>query len=57
MQSKLIDSVGALETFLDGLPESKAGPLRLYVDLEGNNLSRNGTLSLVTILVESEKNT
>lgn len=55
MQSKLIDSVGALETFLDGLPESKAGPLRLYVDLEGNNLSRNGTLSLVTILVESEK--
>ncbi|KAK4888891.1 hypothetical protein LTR49_028818, partial [Elasticomyces elasticus] len=27
----------------------------LYVDLESNNLSRNGTLSLVTILLEPER--
>ncbi|KAK3615898.1 hypothetical protein LTR56_026312 [Elasticomyces elasticus] len=52
MLSELIDTTAALITFLDGLGDCKGQPPSLYVDLEGNNLSRHGTLSLITILVE-----
>ncbi|KAK5711680.1 hypothetical protein LTR17_018261 [Elasticomyces elasticus] len=52
MHSELIDTTAALITFLDGLGDCKGQPPSLYVDLEGNNLSRHGTLSLITILVE-----
>lgn len=47
----MINSVAALEDFLNGLPSSVDEP-NLYIDLEGNNLSRHGRLSLITILVE-----
>lgn len=48
----MIDSPSALKAFIGGLPECGGPEPSLYIDLEGNNLSRNGTLSLVTILVE-----
>lgn len=47
----MINTVAALEDFLNGLPSSVDEP-NLYIDLEGNNLSRHGMLSLITILVE-----
>lgn len=48
----MIDSPLALKTFIDDLPDCKGAEPSLYIDLEGNNLSRNGTLSLITVLVE-----
>ena len=50
MASELVDIV-PLKTFLDGVNDYEREPPSLYVDLEGNNLSRNGTLSLVTTLI------
>ena len=47
----MIDTATTLTAFLDNLPQASAQPI-LFIDLEGNNLSRNGTLSLITILVE-----
>jgi exonuclease 3'-5' domain-containing protein 1 len=52
MEAQMIESPSALKTFIDSLPDCKGPVLSLYIDLEGNNLSRKGTLSLVTILVE-----
>jgi exonuclease 3'-5' domain-containing protein 1 len=52
MEAQMIDSPSALKTFIDDLPDCKGSEPSLYVDLEGNNLSRKGTLSLITILVE-----
>lgn len=47
----MINTTAVLEDFLNGLPSTVDSP-NLYIDLEGNNLSRHGTLSLITILVE-----
>jgi exonuclease 3'-5' domain-containing protein 1 len=47
----MIDTAAALKSFLDGLPLDSDQP-HLFIDLEGNKLSRHGTLSLITILVE-----
>jgi len=55
MQSELIDTISSLQSFLDKVIGDASKPLILYVDLEGKKLSRNGTLSIVTIFVESEK--
>lgn len=55
MEAKFLDTTAALEKFLSDLGNCDGQPPRLYVDLEGNNLSRNGTLSLVTILLEPER--
>ncbi|KAK0932872.1 hypothetical protein LTR29_015542 [Friedmanniomyces endolithicus] len=55
MDPKFLNNTAALEKFLSDLGNCDGQPLRLYVDLEGNNLSRNGTLSLVTILLEPER--
>ena len=52
MKSELINTSSLLKAFLDGLIDIEGEPPSLYVDLEGNNLSRDGTLSLVTVLVE-----
>lgn len=43
----LISSVLELEAFLSSIPTSST----LYLDFEGNNLSRNGTISIITILI------
>lgn len=48
----MIDSSSVLKAFIDDLPDCKGPEPNLYVDLEGNNLSGKGTLSLITILVE-----
>lgn len=48
----MIDTASALQAFLTDLPTDTNGQPSLYVDLEGNDLSRHGTLSLITILVE-----
>lgn len=52
MDAFIIDSRRVLRAFIDGLPDFKGSDPSLYIDLKGNNLSRNGTLSLITILVE-----
>lgn len=49
----LISSLPELRAFLSSIPPSST----LYLDLEGKNLGRNGTLSLLTILVLSTKAT
>jgi exonuclease 3'-5' domain-containing protein 1 len=51
----MIDSKQQLTAFIDSLPHCKGPNPSLYVDLEGNNLSREGTLSLVTVLVEPRR--
>ena len=48
----MIDTASTLQAFLTDLPTDTNDQPSLYVDLEGNDLSRNGTLSLITILVE-----
>jgi exonuclease 3'-5' domain-containing protein 1 len=48
MEFEMIDTAAMLKTFIDSIGADAI----LYVDLEGNNLSRKGTLSLITILVE-----
>ncbi|KAK3046754.1 hypothetical protein LTR09_011779 [Extremus antarcticus] len=52
MKSELIDTLSLLKAFIDGLKNIEGEPPSLYIDLEGNNLSRLGTLSLLTILIE-----
>jgi exonuclease 3'-5' domain-containing protein 1 len=52
MDAQMIDSPSALKDFISSLPDLEGPVPSLYIDLEGNNLSRKGTLSLVTILVE-----
>ncbi|KAK3617886.1 hypothetical protein LTR22_026571 [Elasticomyces elasticus] len=54
MDAEFLDTTAALKKFLNDLNNCNSQPPRLYVDLEGNNLSRNGTLSLVTVLLEPE---
>lgn len=46
----LISTASELEAFLSSIPPSST----LYVDLEGNSLSRHGTVSLITILVHPQ---
>ena len=53
-ETELIDTTSGLQSFLESVVDNTSNPPILYVDLEGNNLSRHGTLSLVIILVESE---
>lgn len=40
-----------IRTLIDGLSGLQADPPPLYMDLEGVNLSRHGTISLITIYV------
>ena len=51
MESILIDTLPSLTALLDELVAAQYGPTMLYVDLEGDDLSRHGTLSLMTVLV------
>jgi len=47
----LISSVPELEAFLSSIPPSST----LYLDLEGNRLSRYGTISLITVLIHPQR--
>lgn len=49
----MIDTLDALKQFLKTLPEITWETPDIFIDLEGNNLSRHGTLSLITILIAS----
>lgn len=55
MEPQLIDTAAALKDFLQSLPACRDGRPDLYLDLEGNDLCRHGTLSLVTVFVESRR--
>ncbi|OIW32663.1 hypothetical protein CONLIGDRAFT_699551 [Coniochaeta ligniaria NRRL 30616] len=50
VRTKVISTFAALASFLSSIDSYTT----LYVDLEGQNLSRHGTLTLVTILVRSQ---
>lgn len=47
----LISSVPELEAFLSSIPPSST----LYLDLEGNRLSRHGTISLIAVLIYPQR--
>src|ERR1700733_1982524 len=47
----LISSVPELEAFLSSIPPS----CTLYLDVEGNNLCRYGTIPLITILIHPQR--
>jgi exonuclease 3'-5' domain-containing protein 1 len=51
-----VDSVESLQSFIQKLAELVNHPsaTTLYLDLEGINLSRNGTISLLTLLVPDD---
>jgi hypothetical protein len=57
MNIELVDNTAALGHLLDTLTELQDGQLHLYMDLEGNDLCKSGTLSIVTILVEQRQTT
>ncbi|KAK5170253.1 uncharacterized protein LTR77_004839 [Saxophila tyrrhenica] len=51
MEPELIDTVSALKSCLSDLQLPARGPPSLYMDLEDNDLCREGTLSLLALLV------
>ena len=55
MDPEFVDTIEKLREFLHGLPSCNEKWPNLYIDLEGNDLSRKGTLSLLTVLVESRR--
>lgn len=57
MDVQMIDTRLSMKAFLDDLPNCVGPESSLYIDLEGNNLSRHGTLSLITVLVEPRHTT
>lgn len=56
MEPILVNTLAALQEFLNYLPPCNDKRPNLYIDLEGDDLCRHGTLSLVTIFVESRRN-
>ena len=54
MAYTLVDTVAVLSTLLDSLSGFKTSPPSLFVDLEGNNLSRYGTVSILQIYVHPQ---
>ncbi|RAL09373.1 exonuclease [Aspergillus homomorphus CBS 101889] len=53
----IINTVGDLTGLLKGLSDLPAWPPSLFIDLEGTNLSRNGTISILQIFVSSTRKT
>lgn len=54
--STFVDSVNALRTLVQSIEESPAYPPFLFVDLEGINLSRHGSISILQIFVPAIEN-
>ncbi|KAJ6016555.1 exonuclease [Penicillium herquei] len=52
-----IDTLDGLVELLEGLAKLPAWPPSLFIDLEGVNLSRHGTISILQIFVSSTKKT
>jgi exonuclease 3'-5' domain-containing protein 1 len=57
MDVQMIDTRLSMKTFLDDLSNCVGPESSIYIDLEGNNLSRHGTLSLITVLAEPRHKT
>uniref|UniRef100_A0A8H7N072 3'-5' exonuclease domain-containing protein n=1 Tax=Bionectria ochroleuca TaxID=29856 RepID=A0A8H7N072_BIOOC len=55
--SDLIDTTSALSNVLDALDGLPTQPPSLYIDLEGENLSREGTVSILQLYVLPTKRT
>lgn len=51
--SGLVDSPGAVSALMDTLYKQPTTPPSLYIDLEGVELSRHGTISILQIFVQS----
>ncbi|SMR50666.1 unnamed protein product [Zymoseptoria tritici ST99CH_1E4] len=47
----LVDTEAALVSFLDSLTNLSTDPPALYLDLEGDNLCKDGTLTIISVLV------
>lgn len=54
---QLIDSVEAVSTFIEKLIDLPTSPPSLYIDLEGVNLSRQGSISIIQIHVAPRNET
>ena len=57
MEWALIDAAPALTDLLDSFSTLPNSPPSLFIDLEGDNLSRHGTVSLLQIYVEPYRKT
>lgn len=53
----IIETFSDLTELLNGLSDLPAWPPSLFIDLEGTNLSRNGTISILQIFVSSTQST
>lgn len=54
MAHTLIDKVSVLTTLLDSLSCLETSPPSLFVDLEGDNLSRHGMISILQLYIHPE---
>lgn len=55
MESNLIDSKNALATLIDTIVNLPNNPPSLYLDLEGINLSREGSISILQLMLYPQK--
>ena len=55
MSFTFIDSTESLSSLLDTIGELSAQPPSLYIDLEGVNLSRHGTIAILQLLTMPTK--
>lgn len=52
---KIIDSAAMVVELINGLSDLPVDPPSLFIDLEGENLSRTGPILIVTLFVEPQK--
>ncbi|KAL9634692.1 MAG: hypothetical protein Q9164_003946 [Protoblastenia rupestris] len=57
MTSNLIDTTAAIAQLIDNITNLPISPPSLFIDLEGINLSRNGSLSLIQLLANPQNHT
>ncbi|KAL9084958.1 MAG: hypothetical protein Q9165_007824 [Trypethelium subeluteriae] len=55
--STMVDSVAVLRRMLDTFEELPASPISIYVDLEGIELSRKGTISILQLYILPQDHT
>lgn len=56
MISTFVDSLGALRALVQAIEESPVQPPFLFLDLEGINLSRHGSISILQLLIPATEN-
>lgn len=52
---KIVDSAATIVELIDSLSDLPVDPPSLFVDLEGENLSRTGPILIITLFVEPQK--